>query len=508
MNQQLADKILACKSIPTLPAVAVRILELANDPSSNSRQVAECIEADPAMAARLLKTVNSSFYARRIPVATINQAVVILGLQAVKTLVLGFSLVGSMSRVRPKGFDAMKFWRRTMHASAAARLLAQKLGEHNPEEWSLATLLADLGVLILDVVEPVTYARPASLAKSHADLPSQEIAAGLPSHPEVGGFIAEHWHLPPLLTVPIRWHHTPDQCPDPDQIRSCLAVQWASLLGDFIVDAEPQHPLLALRQVSEKLGVSVADTENIIQIATGKAAEVARLFDLRIGPTAQVIDLLQRANHALSEMAIQSEQMAQQEHIRASELERQNSDLERRNRELHQLALTDSLTGLVNRAGSDRYMDAEFAHAVRTNRPLALLVIDLDDFKKLNDTFGHAAGDQMLRHVGASLKNITRDGGVAGRFGGDELVLILPGCTQSKACAVAAELSRAISAKAVLHEGKWMKVTASIGVACMEPGTVVATIADLFNAADRAVYRAKCAGRNCVQVANGKSLAA
>ncbi len=507
MTPELTQKILGCKTLPTLPAVAVRILDLAANPSSSAKQVAECIESDPAVAARVLKTVNSSFYARRVPVSTINQAVVILGLQTVKTLVLGFCLVGSMSGLKVKGFDVAKFWRRTIHTSTAARLLAQRLGEPNPEEWALTALLADIGMLVLDMVDRPTYTKATQQAETHMDLPAQEAAAGLATHAEVGYLIAEQWHLPPLLTLPIRWHHEPEQCPEPEQVRSCRAIQWAGLCGDIVVDAAPEKPLLMLRAVSEKLGISHEDADAIVTTATQKAGEVARLFDLKIGTAANITLLLQKANLALTEIALNNEQIAQQESMRAAELERQNSDLEHRNRELQQLALTDPLTGLANRAGSDRYMDAEFAQATRTGKPMALMVIDLDDFKHLNDTYGHAAGDQILRHVANCLKSATRDKGLAGRFGGDEMVVILPGVTLANASAIAGVLCRAIADKAVMHEGKWLKITVSIGVVSMEPGQPMATIGHLFTAADRAVYKAKVAGRNCVHAASSRAAA-
>src|SRR3954465_1050178 len=123
MNEQLVQKIRACPNLPSLPAIAVQVLELAQQAGADLAEIARIIAKDPALSSKILRTVNSSFYGRSQNVSTISHALVILGLQSVKTLVLGFSLVSNLSKNKSKGFKHVTYWRRSIYAATAARQL-------------------------------------------------------------------------------------------------------------------------------------------------------------------------------------------------------------------------------------------------------------------------------------------------------------------------------------------------------------------------------------------------
>src|SRR3954462_9959538 len=124
MNQQLVDRIRACPNLPSLPAIALQVLQLAQREDVDISEIARVISKDPALSGKILKTVNSSFYGRAQAVGTISHALVILGLQSVKSLVLGFSLVTNLSKEKPKGFDHLAYWRRSIYGATAARAIA------------------------------------------------------------------------------------------------------------------------------------------------------------------------------------------------------------------------------------------------------------------------------------------------------------------------------------------------------------------------------------------------
>src|ERR1051325_10899377 len=107
MNEQLGEKIRQCPSLPSMPAIALQVLELAQKDQVDIAEIARVISKDPALSSKILRTVNSSFYGRANTISTISHALVILGLQAVKTLVLGFSLVANLSKTKSKGFKHM-----------------------------------------------------------------------------------------------------------------------------------------------------------------------------------------------------------------------------------------------------------------------------------------------------------------------------------------------------------------------------------------------------------------
>jgi diguanylate cyclase (GGDEF)-like protein len=128
------------------------------------------------------------------------------------------------------------------------------------------------------------------------------------------------------------------------------------------------------------------------------------------------------------------------------------------------------------------------------------LMMDLDNFKGVNDAHGHPAGDQVLKAVGKLLRTAARATDLAARYGGEELVLVLPGTGKATAAAIAESIRRAVAAKPVKGDAKAVPVTISIGVATLEADSPLKEAAHLLKAADLAVYAAKHAGRNCVKV--------
>lgn len=178
--------------------------------------------------------------------------------------------------------------------------------------------------------------------------------------------------------------------------------------------------------------------------------------------------------------------------------------VEDRTRKLEQLALkfelssrTDELTGLPNRRGFLDAAQVELARARRSGRPLAIVMADLDHFKHVNDRFGHAGGDAVLRSVAAVLRSSIRSEDLVARWGGEEFILLLPETDRAGAWQAAEKVRLAVAAREIPVDATPVRVTASFGVAAHAPDrTLDSTIAD----ADRALYRAKEEGRDRVLV--------
>jgi diguanylate cyclase (GGDEF)-like protein len=170
----------------------------------------------------------------------------------------------------------------------------------------------------------------------------------------------------------------------------------------------------------------------------------------------------------------------------------------RRVARLESLARTDALTGLHNFRALQQKLDEEFARAARYAEPLAVLLVDLDNLKTLNDRFGHEAGNAALREMGEVFRQELREVDFAARFGGDEFVALLPHQTAGEAMVVAERLRLRLSSR------PWpfrQPLTVSIGIAAMEGTMHVLEPASLLAAADAALYRSKNSGRNRVEVA-------
>ncbi|HEX2316497.1 MAG TPA: GGDEF domain-containing protein [Thermomonospora sp.] len=164
--------------------------------------------------------------------------------------------------------------------------------------------------------------------------------------------------------------------------------------------------------------------------------------------------------------------------------------------QLQAAARTDAKTGLLNAAAWQREADTELGRAHRTHEPLALLLIDIDYFKRVNDTHGHLVGDQVLIGVAATLCSQLRDYDVVGRFGGEEFVVLLPGADTVEACRVAERLRGRVRRLTIPAEEGTVGVTISVGVSLLR--THGQDLIELLAAADLALYRAKESGRDRV----------
>jgi len=160
------------------------------------------------------------------------------------------------------------------------------------------------------------------------------------------------------------------------------------------------------------------------------------------------------------------------------------------------LSRTDELTGLANRRAFVEIGTAAIDQAKRYNRTLSLVMFDIDNFKDINDTHGHAAGDEVLRAVAVVVRHAARVADTPGRIGGEEFALLLPETTGITAIAVAERLRRDVATLTIGFDGKVLQCTCSFGVAERHAG--LTTLDALLSSADQALYRAKTAGRNRV----------
>jgi diguanylate cyclase (GGDEF)-like protein len=166
---------------------------------------------------------------------------------------------------------------------------------------------------------------------------------------------------------------------------------------------------------------------------------------------------------------------------------------------INAMATTDGLTGLNNRRHFFELADREFVRYKRYGAPLSVFMIDIDHFKRINDTYGHAVGDRVLMHLAEKLTGLVRDSDIAGRYGGEEFAVILPETKLETAAGIAERVRKAIENDAArAEEFGDIKYTLSIGVSMFTRD--VQTVAEVFEAADKGLYEAKSLGRNRVVV--------
>ena len=178
--------------------------------------------------------------------------------------------------------------------------------------------------------------------------------------------------------------------------------------------------------------------------------------------------------------------------------------LEAANTQLQELALHDGLTGLLNRRHWENCLEHEFARHNRYSSEASLVIFDIDHFKQLNDTYGHQAGDEVIRQVAKVTRGMIRDTDYAGRYGGEEFVVLLSDTPLEGAVLFAERLCQAVAQRRILHGEQQLQCSVSIGVACIHPG--MADHRMLIEEADKALYQAKSGGRNRVVAAGQTSI--
>jgi diguanylate cyclase (GGDEF)-like protein len=178
------------------------------------------------------------------------------------------------------------------------------------------------------------------------------------------------------------------------------------------------------------------------------------------------------------------------------------ADLEQRFRTLSELSARDALTGLYNRWYVMEKIESEMNRSLRHGSPVAVLMIDIDHFKRVNDTWGHAVGDRVLKSVGQVLRDSCRVYDVPGRYGGEEFCVVLPETKLGSSPAVAERIRSRVESAFVPVDHTSINVTASIGVAGLDEETAdaILTASALIDRADRALYVAKHRGRNRVEL--------
>lgn len=225
-------------------------------------------------------------------------------------------------------------------------------------------------------------------------------------------------------------------------------------------------------------------------------------YVVRSAGYAKTIPAIVEKNLAMYQVKQENARLQIQLTATLGQLRTRNEQLQGLVKDLRAIAATDGLTGIANRRSVTQTLDQRFAHSVRHNTELAVIAIDLDGFKRLNDTAGHPAGDRVLMQVARVLSANARASDAPGRLGGDEFVVVLPDSDADEAAKVAKRVQddfELVFTDLARRIGYPEKVTMSVGVVTrVQSGS--ATADELLAAADRALYRAKDAGRSCIVV--------
>ncbi len=267
--------------LPTLPVVLEQVTRSVNDPSSSAKDIAKIIKADQALASRLLRVSNSAFYGMTRRVAVVDEAVALVGLNALMGLVAKASVMEVMGKYKDRLFDRRLFWMHAIGCGVGAKVLAAKAALPDPDVIFAAGLLHDVGKLVLD---KWVHERFVEAIRLHAvgglDFVVAETEALGYTHQDVGRALAHKWKLPDVLVAAIGRHHEPAAAGEHAAAASCVQVADAICHGLGLGDSLNQRLAPIERDAWTRLQLKPAEAGSLLPAIEGESEVLRRKIGL------------------------------------------------------------------------------------------------------------------------------------------------------------------------------------------------------------------------------------
>ena len=487
-------------NLPSPPAIAVRILNTLQKEDASLQDMAGIIAADPALTVKLLRVANSSFYSLSSRVTSIDRAITVLGTNVIKNIALSFAIAGSLKGNSQGGFDFDYFWRRSVTAGVAAGLLTTLL-RRKDEDIFVTALLHDIGVLVIFLSKGWEYSRlfkeRQTSELSFVELERQTFGF---DHQQVGATLIADWGLPEGIAEPMRYHHAFSDAPEKYREAAELLALAGRLSAIYNEENTAEHVRLLQKELIERFAVSEDQVRDLIDAVANESIEILQTFEIDPGDIRPFSQMLQEANEQLGQLNLSYEQLVLELKEAKERAERLANELREANCQLKDLAFRDGLTGLYNHRYFQEVLGKEVARSRRYHSNLSLIMFDIDFFKKVNDTHGHPAGDQVLMNIARTAENAVRTNDVVSRYGGEEFTVILPETDQSGMKVFAERLRRSMERITTVVDGREIRVTISVGGATLTAEMSPITKEILTETADKALYASKRNGRNRVTI--------
>ena len=486
--------------LPSLPSIAMRILSAVKTDEASLGELAKIVSSDPALAARVLKISNSSFYTLPQKVDSIQKALTILGTETLKNIALSFVIVRCMQTNDGSGFNFDYFWRRAVTAAVASDLISNAIDQKSDDIF-ITALLQDIGIVVLYLCMTEEYLKVLDNKRATGiSVVEAERKVFNFDHQDVGTQILQKWGLPESIYLPIRYHHNssniPENCKQKAQIVWLADRMSSAYHGAQCADK--------INDINDTLGkfYEFNDEEigRIIDAVANKSVEILSYFEIDAGDMKPYSQLLLEANEELGKLNISYDQLILELKRSKERAEGLALELQQANEKLRELATKDGLTGLYNHRHFQEVMVNEIGRSVRYKKPLTLLLLDIDHFKRVNDEFGHPAGDKVLATVSEIMRQAVRESDLVARYGGEEFSILLPETNLNGGTILAERLRRAIEDAEIMADGHTLKVTISIGITTYNLASGPNAKAQFIQSADRGLYLSKESGRNRISI--------
>ncbi len=497
------EQVLKSPNLPSVPSAALRLLELSRDLDSSTKDIVQTIKSDPALAVKILKSANSSYFGFRSEIKTLEQAVPVIGRTVVTSLALSFSISNETVQDGPLKDHYRRYWLKSLVIASAAEKLPQNGSSGLSSELFMAGLLVDLGQLALLKVLRSEYVgildEAANSGRPLTDVEREHLGF---DHAQAGAGLMRQWKLPDQLCTAAERHHSVAECDDcSDENRQLAdALFVAGIVGEYFCSPNTAEVLAQLRTVtSERYGLSNDQLDDYLNEVDQRIQEAADLLNTNTDNLPSPADLTAQAMEQLAEISIQADLKKRQADSLTQRMEAERRKLQDQNEKLQEQVFRDPLTGLYNRRFFDEALDHEINRATRQGNGLGILFLDVDHFKNLNDTHGHQFGDTVLMRIGELLPDCVRSSGIAARYGGEEFVVLAIDISEAGLKTLAERIRQAVENEYFQNGVQVVPVTASVGGVVTVPLDDESGLAHrLVESADAAMYESKRRGRNCI----------
>ena len=494
LQHEIRARIDSLSYLPTTVSVAMKFVELGKNPEAEPSDYAKIISADTSLSAKILGLANSSWYGVRNKVTTVNVAVNLLGLGTVRTLAISYCMTGLHNELDLTTDESRMFWESALCKAVAAKHYVSAQDKKLADEGFVAGMFQDFAMVVMyaSAKDPLLAILQNPGNDVQTLLQKERDLFGL-DHTDVGRMLAQKLQLPDVFVDAVAFHHNYGHLTEfMEQKSMANAVYVASLFPHMLNLWDRRDADELCRFLDEQSKPGDTAPAAFLTAVQEEFDELYRYFEEKSGSETALAELMQTAARDAADdtthlVATVQELMRQaaQDGMKVHQLVSDQAQLE-------DMATHDQLTGTLNREGFCSQANEVLAKAGRYGCSFAVVYLDIDRFKTINDTHGHEFGDLALKKVAGQMQDSVREHDLVGRVGGDEFVLLLDDCTQEDAQQTAEQIVSAIAGQPIGQGERSDKILMSAGCLWVRPSNRECSL-------DTLMYEAKRAGGNRVQ---------
>ena len=488
--ENLASRLADYSSRLGLPSVAVQIVELGQNTENDLGAVADAVGSDPVIAEKIMRMANSGFYAQRRQSANLRQAMIVLGLNATFMLALGFSVVSTFRAVNLKALNFDDFWKRSLLAGVWGKLLAMEFGRRDAEELFVASLLQDIGMLVIDEMVPEVYGNFSPFAIEHSLSCDHEKTALQTDHRAIGAWLLQNWKIPETIVQAVRHSHELTAADVSPAIRGFTrTVALTSQLSDVFLSSPDAAAIRQIGRLAHKhFGILPNRLAELMDTVRQQAIVAEEIFGMQVFSHEGLQDISDIARDILVIPNVHTMQTGRPLSQQPSNKDNAAYDFG---------PDKDGATGVYSRKGLERIIRRELNAAQKDQWPLSVIAVHLDRCDELGESQGSGAREGMLREIIELLIENVRVTDYVAEYDDHEFVLLLPGRESEAAKNVAERLLAAAHGRNTVSErGNTLNTTLSLGIATHDIDNYFKSPHDLVSAADEALYHSQRSGRD------------